>query len=1057
MKVVLGSRLTLPALAAATSLVALAAPAHAQSVCTAVGTTFSCTDGGVTGTLDATATVLATPQGLEITDATDVLNATATGTINTTAVQPGLIAVAPAGISFGGDLSINATGTGPGAILLAPSGATNATLGSITTAGDFGLLGIGGTGAAITTGSILSAGVNAANIGVPGNLEVPALTVGAGAAVIANAGDASLLTNGSITVSGAADPLVGAIVSAPAGAASAAVTDNVTVTSTSGGAAFGVVALGSTGASVSVGGLTSITGIGGTALAAVTDTGTASVTCGNVSTTGDNNTGVFAYGDAVQIACGTINTGTGANTVGLEAAGLTSVTGTIGDVTTSGAGSIGVLINDPATLATPGSVTFTTGRLVSGGAGLLSRTVDGNQVLTVAGAQTVDTAIDAEATGTGNVTVTTTAPVVSTAGLGIRAVATSGAVTVNAGAVNGATGGILATNTGAGAVTVNATGGQITSAGGDAIFLETPGTATVNVASGANVQALGANDAIDIRGGTANNVVVNGTVGVAPGGTGYSIAATGGPAAITIGSTGNLGGPLLLTGGADVLTNGGGLFLQGGSDFGAGADTLNNNWYVALAPGASVAGLETFNNNAAGTVELTGPGTVTLTGTTFNNAGQLLATHGASALTVGAFNNTGLINLVDGAANDTLTINAPYNGAGAARLAVDVNQALTAADRLVVNGAITGSTVVDVNLVGPDALYNPTGVAVVTGAGPVPAGAFTLAPADAQIGFLNYGLRPVGNDVVLASTLDPSFTDLAMVGSMGRDLWYQSFDAYNDAIRGRHAGSFTSGHPIGIWGQLYESKDRYGDFDRTVQVNNTQITYSDRLRTHRRGGQAGIEYRGPGFVIGATGGYEWARSEEQPATARIKAEGYNYGAYALFGMESGLYGGLLVKRDEYHVNFANDARMVSFRNKAHSTGVDGEVGFKTPNTGAIGFDLNAGLSWVKTDIDPWNQYGLTFDWQGNKSLRGRIGARVLFPQLMGAYLGAKVFHEFKDDGYLHVAGVTSTVADVDMARRGTWVRLEGGLDGSGTSGVLLGLWGDVGDTTSFGGRVGFRF
>ena len=294
-----------------------------------------------------------------------------------------------------------------------------------------------------------------------------------------------------------------------------------------------------------------------------------------------------------------------------------------------------------------------------------------------------------------------------------------------------------------------------------------------------------------------------------------------------------------------------------------------------------------------------------------------------------------------------------------------------------------------------------------------------------------------------------------MVGTMGRDLWYQSFDAYHDAIMGRHAGANTTGHAIGIWGQLYESKDKYGDDGQTATIGGQSVSYSSRMKTHRKGGQAGLEYRGAGWVLGVTGGYEWARTEEDPTVARLGADGHNYGAYALFGMRNGIYGGVMYKRDEFKVRFANDARSVNFRNNAHSEGVDGELGFRG-GTQTIAFDLNAGASYVKTHIDPWNQYGLSFNWDDNKSLRGRLGAQVIFPQAFGAFVGAKVFHEFKNEGSLSIRNA-GLVGDVPLTDRGTWVRGEVGLNGSGTNGLLLTLWGDFGDTKGFGGRVGFRF
>jgi len=123
----------------------------------------------------------------------------------------------------------------------------------------------------------------------------------------------------------------------------------------------------------------------------------------------------------------------------------------------------------------------------------------------------------------------------------------------------------------------------------------------------------------------------------------------------------------------------------------------------------------------------------------------------------------------------------------------------------------------------------------------------------------------------------------------------------------------------------------------------------------------------------------------------------------------------------------------------------------------IGFDFNAGMSYVETKIDPWNQYGLDFDYDDAKSWRGRLGARVLFPAAMGAFVGAKVFHEFKDDGALVIRSASTDVATIGMPDRGTWVRLEGGLGGVGSKGAMLTVWGDLGDTKAFGARVGFQF
>ena len=1019
--------------------------------------------------------------------------------IGTTDPLVGVITRAPHGNAttiVNGSVNVTSVGRPVGAAAIGSTGATVQVTGqtSITggSLGGAGLAALTNTGTAtISCGSVVGVGngmagvtangpvvsVNCGNITMTGtdNVGLDARASTSAMAKVGNVtvngdGSTGILINDPLNFSGTVDLTAGNVAATGLGSVGvnlfgSDITARLGTVSTNADNGVGVLLNSSGPIAVLASGNTpvNITTLGSNADAFNATAGTTiNATLGTISTKGANSAGVrLSAPGAITLTTGNITTA-GATSPGVfVTGGAGNVSIATGTVTTTGATSNGIVAS-----TTSGNLTVNSGKVTATGAGVFTRSGTGTQQITLAGAQTTGNSVDVATTGTGAITVTTTAPTYSTAGYGIRAAGTTGTVTVNAGAATGGVlGAIYASDSGAGTVNVNVTGTGLTSASaGDVIRVETLGTANTTIGAGVDIEALaGPYDGIDTRGTLANNVTVGGHIGA--NGSGYTINATGGRAAITVLGTGSLYGPINLATGTsdDLVTNGGQIYLFGTSNFGAGNDTLNNASFVSLN-GATVTGLDTLNNSNS--IDVVGANT--LTGTTINNSAFVTAKAGTASLAgLAAFNNSGLIDLSDGAANDVLTLGGNYDGKGAATLRVDVDGALNTADKLVVGGNITGSTVIDVNLVGSTPLYNPTGVVVVDGGGTVPTSptppAFTLNPADRQYGFLNYALRQVGNDTYVASTLDSSVTDLAMLGSLGQELWYQSFDAYHDAIMGRHAGSLVSGHNIGIWGQLYESKDRYGDRAQTGTINlgapggATAITYSDRLRTHRRGAQVGLEFRGTGFVIGATGGYEWARREDDPAVARLKAEGHNYGAYALFGMASGLYGGLMIKRDDYHVNFGNDLRAVSFRNKAHSTGGDAEIGFRTNLSGPIAFDLNAGMSYVKTNIDAWNQYGLTFDWQNNKSWRGRLGARAIFPRAWGAFVGAKVFHEFKDDGFLAVRNGTVDVGDIDLAHRGTWARLEAGLDGSATSGALLTVWGDVGDTKSFGARVGFRF
>jgi hypothetical protein len=1066
------NRLSVSALAAATSFIALAAPAAAQSVCTQTGTLVTCDNGGTVVTLPAGISLDAgATQGIAISSATAALPLTIGGTITTTDASPALFLVTTGDLTItaptGGAVDLTTTGTGSGALLASTGGNLVATLGAIDSAGAWGIRGFGQTSSSVTTtGSVTATGVTAQPIPLLGG------SFGTGALAISPTGPAALTINGDVTVTGtsAGDPIIGAFSVAPdttLGVATTTVTGLVNVDAT-GGTGVGAAALGGTAATVDVAGPVTVTSddsaIGLLALGgapSATPTGTASVIAGgNVNATGVGSTGsplsqvtgIFAQGTTVNIdapnATVTATDTGGTNAIGVYAIGIDGVTVNTGKVTSTGAGVVAQ---------------------ASGTAAPVDVTVNGVEADT----------IGIFAQGTGGVSVTSTAPVSATNGDGIFALRSgtgSADVTVTENGSTG-TGGVIAVNAGTGNVMVNANGGLTTATTGDAITaIATDGSATVSVAQGATVTGQAGSDAINVTSGTGtdmtNTVNIAGTVNVAPTGTGNAITTAGGPATVNVNNHGNLSGPIVL-GGADnvIAVNSGGTFTAGSVDFGTGntALTVATGGTLTLNSATAFTGLQTLSNG--GTTTLTGD--VVLAGpTTFTNTGTVKATGGATSLSGPAtFSNAGTISMVDGDTTDVLTLGTtatPMNYVGVApnaRLAVDVNGAVTASDKLVVTGTSSGTTLIAPTFVGGVASYNPTGTVVVNTGGTPAAGTFVIDPTTIKQGWLNAGVVSAaatggGTNVFVRTTLDSSVTDLALVRSLGQDMWYQSFDAYDDAVRGRHAGSLTTGQPIGIWGQLYASGDSHGDKDLSVTTAaGNVLTYSGELRTLRKGAQVGIEYRAPGFVIGATGGYEKAENRDSTAPSQISADGHNWGIYALVGMENGLYAGVLYKRDDQDIRFFNTVRGVSaYFNNARSEGADGEVGFKG-TAGSIGFDLQGGVSYVKTSIGTNSAQGLYFRWDNNKSVRGRLGARVFFPQALGFYLGAKVIHEFNDPADFHVVDISTGLdaATIVGQNRGTWARVEAGVDSLGIKGLMLSVWGDAGKTKSIGGRVGFRF
>ena len=49
------------------------------------------------------------------------------------------------------------------------------------------------------------------------------------------------------------------------------------------------------------------------------------------------------------------------------------------------------------------------------------------------------------------------------------------------------------------------------------------------------------------------------------------------------------------------------------------------------------------------------------------------------------------------------------------------------------------------------------------------------------------------------------------------------------------------------------------------------------------------------------------------------------------------------------------------------------------------------------------------------------------------------------------------MSTLDGQGKGTWVRLEAGIGGGTNGGPLISAWANVGDTTGYGLRAGFRF
>ncbi|MBA3669432.1 MAG: autotransporter outer membrane beta-barrel domain-containing protein [Sphingomonas sp.] len=313
-----------------------------------------------------------------------------------------------------------------------------------------------------------------------------------------------------------------------------------------------------------------------------------------------------------------------------------------------------------------------------------------------------------------------------------------------------------------------------------------------------------------------------------------------------------------------------------------------------------------------------------------------------------------------------------------------------------------------------------------------------------------------GGDTFLISTPDEVIFDFATLGQFAGELWHQSGDAHQSCAAARRNDFGLVGRsPLSICGQAYLSEDRAGDTNRTRTVFSTPLTYSDRLKTKRYGLQLDVGYRpSDNLEFGLTGGY--AHSKANLASGSdLNAQGYNIGAYAEYGMATGLYGALLVKYDANKLRFDNPLIADRVKPKVKSTGVDGEIGWRSPAFGSM-LDLNAGLSFVRVKIDDFNAGLISFGNGRVNSTRGRIGARLTWAGNLGPFIDAKLLHEFKGDSRTWV-GSGALFDTLNGQGRGTWGRIEGGLAGGAGGGPLLSAWVDVGDVMGWGVRAGYRF
>ena len=725
----------------------------------------------LTETLPPSAAVIAGPGLTTINVGSPAtLTYTATGTFATTGVPAIRLTTVGAPLSFtpatgSPALNISTTGANATGVIITSGGQpVVATLGNISTTGTnaFGVAAIGDSALTLTTGDISTTGagstaIDAGTATQTGNISVTAGNItstgrgirtnsgtGTNTTVVGNinSGDRGILANGAvvtITTGTVTTSTNGGTTPGGYGVIGQSFAGNATITTGAvnsvNGAGVGANVFGTTGSalirtgaitatnnngifafignatgSADIGGCPSVSTTGNNATAIsmqVQGTGTGTINCGALTTTGDNSNGVFATSGGGNLV---VNTGS-ATTSGVGSYGVTantSGTGTVttntGVITTTGVGSTGLFSRAGTGTIDVGYGNITTSGIGAGGntaraldlasTGTINLRGSGATLRTNGAGVTAATVTGAGVTGNlGNVTTTgvgsqgaivtaLTAPVNLTIG---NVATTSNGVIVNAGtnAVTLTTGTVTATEAGATGTVVNTTGavtftgGRQAANGANALRI-TGGAGAIN-ATVAGAATTGTGTAVAITGTgpiTVNNTGTISTVGANSDGINVATTGTIGITSALVTTTGTNSRGIVANGGGAVTVASNGTTTSGANAAAIVANSTAGSVGVTLAGTNTSATLDGVNVAAATTANLAvnsgslsggnnGATIISGTGTTVTNGGTISGGNYALSISGGAATiaNSGTISgriLLTGNA-DTVTNAGTFN------------------------------------------------------------------------------------------------------------------------------------------------------------------------------------------------------------------------------------------------------------------------------------------------------------------------------------------------------------------------------------------------------------
>jgi trimeric autotransporter adhesin len=784
------------------------------------------------------------------------------------------------------------------------------------------------------------------------------------------------------------------------------------------------------------------TGANSDAIEVTSNSGAVTVNASAVTADGDGSRGIVATGESVSVIQNGFFVATGgdnANAIQVRARNGDASVST-GNAFTRGDNSAVIDISSQA-----GAVTVNAGALTTSGdnsVGVRASTGTAGSLLfgipAAPGGTLSVTGSSIRTSGANSAGVVTTAAFGADTIINVNEVLTDGAasdgilatsalggdIAITAGRV-GTTGagsnGITAVNTGPGAITVNTTG-AISSAQGTAIQLNSGTTSTLTVATGSSVNgATGGINSVSVDGTTLINDGTIGSTGA------FAINADGGAARIT--NRGVVNGRINLTDSADVFSNAaaGRFNAVGTSDFGAGDDSFRNAGLFTAFSSATITGLESFNN-------------------------------------------TGLVDLRDGATGDVLTLTgSTFTGGAGSQLGLDVSLANATADRLVI-GAAAGTTTLLLNDVTPGATpaLNLTGILLVD-ATAATAGNFQLS-GNNDFGFTRADLvfNSTTNNFLLVTAPDAEVFEIGRLQAGVTNAWNQSGDAWSARMTELRDVAWSGLEPradgFEMWAQGYggtEGQDQVRSFNPGGVPTTVDLSYDQDFYGFQLGGDVQRSMGSATVVFGLTGGV--SRSEQVFASGNsIDLEGGNIGVYA--GMSAGgFFLNALAKADRFKATVFSETAFFRDEFDGTSYGAKGEVGYHL-NVGNFFIEPVATLAYVDSDLDDLAVPGGVFTFDDGKSLRGEAGVRMGGDFGFGSsriqpFVGVFAVEEFEGENTaLFTSG--GTAFGLQDLETDTYGKVSLGMNLLGQNGVNLFVRGDAafsGEATGGSVRIGARW